>query len=79
MLKRMGCRVVAFLGDERAEETTTSSIRMAIMAVIILGILGFVGAKVVYPMITKTGNCVAGATATSSSGVQTSGGGVGSC
>ena len=79
MLKRMGRRVVAFLRDERAEEATSSTIRMAIMAVVVLGILGFVGAKVVYPMITKTGNCVAGATATSSSGVQTSGGGVGSC
>lgn len=68
----MGDRIRRFLKEEKASETTTSGLRIALFVAIGLSVIGTVLAKVIYPMVTKTQNC-ANAAATIGTSSVTSG------
>ena len=46
-----------FWTEEAADETTASTVRIAIWVLAALAVLGFVGGKVIAPMLGKAGKC----------------------
>ena len=65
-VKRMLDRARAFLRNDHADGTTSGGIRIALWALAGLAMIGFLGARVVYPMLSKANNC-----ATAASGLDT--------
>ena len=61
MLQRFLGSVRAFLRGDRADGTTSGGIRIALWALAGLAMIGFLGARVVYPMLSKAGSCASSA------------------
>jgi|BEDMetMinimDraft_2_1075160.scaffolds.fasta_scaffold51410_1 hypothetical protein len=51
-----------FLGEERADGTTAGTLRIAVWVLAALAITGFVGTKVIVPLLGKANTCAAAAT-----------------
>ena len=60
-----------FVAEERADETTSSTVRIAIWVLAALAVMGFVGGKVIYPMLTKANNCAQTASGLNNQSFQT--------
>ncbi len=66
MLKVLGQRLMSevqrFMRDQGAEGTTSGGVRIALWVLAGLAVAGFIGAKVIVPMINKANTCAGAAT-----------------
>ncbi len=65
--------LLRFVGEQRAEGTSTGALRIAVWVVVALGILGIVGPKI-YSAATQSSTCLNAAAGASTTGFQTNGG-----